>query len=242
MIGGIAAAVLLGAGATWYFGFRDDGSTTSSTDDGTSATAADAGLEEAETTPTESELSALAALTQAPEPDADMEQAPPPTAEKVDPNKPEEPLPTLIEFEAFGPIEGTTAEQLTEWTELLSELYIDYGGATGRTRKRLRAQAGEIDIIQATPAFLNAIIGTDLADRDGILGVYTMVKDWQIRVASTPTFFFDGDITRTTVEDQNKRVKVVKLWINWWKDYDSGKTNLTDYREKMEKRVKKKTG
>jgi len=55
-------------------------------------------------------------------------------------------------------------------------------------------------------------LDTDLAERDGILGIFTMVKDWQTRVASTPTFFFDGDIRATTAEDQNKRVKVVYLW------------------------------
>jgi len=251
MLGGIVALLIMVAGAIWWFGFRDDGSTSATVADDVAMTSDDSSSSNADGS-TDTAATDLAGNTgddiddsaaQAPAPTNELEQAPAPTATaKADPDKPEEPLPTLIEFEPFGPVEGTTAEQLAEWTEMLSELYIEYGGATGRTRKRLKAKVEAIDIIHATPAFLNAIIGADLARRDGILGIFTMVKDWQTRVASTPTFFFDGDTRATTVADQNKRVKVVKLWEQWWRGYASGKNDLDAYREKMEKRVKQKAG
>ncbi|MFT7462522.1 MAG: hypothetical protein ACI9EF_000862 [Pseudohongiellaceae bacterium] len=186
---------------------------------------------------------ALAALT-APSATAsggdapDVEQAP--AAEKPVKIDPAEPMDTLIQFDAFGPVEGVSQEDLDQWTAKLHELYIDGGGATGRTRKRLRAEVAEIDIIQITPAFLNAIIGVDLLETNSILGVFTMVKDWQTRVGSTPTFFFDGDVNATGIIDQNKRVTVVNLWVGWWDGYASGKNNLDDYRAKMEGRLKSK--
>jgi len=184
-------------------------------------------------------LDALTALTsptaQAPAA-TDVAQAPPAAEQgKVDPD---EPLDTLIMFDPFGPIEGATEQDLEDWTVMLKELYIEDGGATGRTRKRLRAQAAELDIIELTPAFLNAIIGVDLKETESILGVFTMVKDWQERVGFVPTFFFDGDVNATEIIDQNKRVKVVDLWHGWWSGYASGKGDLVAYREKMEAAVK----
>lgn len=184
-------------------------------------------------------LDALTALTsptaQAPAA-ADVTQAPAAVDEgKVDPD---EPLDTLIMFDPFGPIEGATEQDLEDWTVMLKELYITDGGATGRTRKRLRAQSAELDIIELTPAFLNAIIGVDLKETESILGVFTMVKDWQERVGFVPTFFFDGDVNATEIIDQNKRVKVVDLWHGWWTGYASGKGDLVAYRKKMETAVK----
>jgi len=280
MIVGAVVLLAIAGGAAWWFGFRDDGSTTatdttamsgessavapdsSGADDMTDAvvppSAAKAEADEAvasNSAPAESTddsagsddggtgaLDALTALTnptaQAPEAAAPVDQAPAAVTEgKVDPD---EPLDTLIMFEPFGPIEGASQQDLEDWTVMLKELYIEDGGATGRTRKRLRAQAAEVDIIQLTPAFLNAIIGVDLKETESILGVFTMVKDWQERVGYVPTFFFDGDVNATEVIDQNKRVKVVELWHGWWLGYASGKGDLVAYREKMEKSVKDK--
>lgn len=265
MIVGVVVALLIAGGAGWWFGFRDDGSAGSNTPavvDDTSTARDDSGSGDASSAATESAVSdspsapasgtsdsgspagsALAALTapgspgeQAPAATDDVAQAPAAT----DPSKvsAEEPLPTLIEFEPFGPVEGTTQDQLDGWTAMLRELYIEDGGATGRTRKRLRAQAAEIDIIEITPAFLNAIRGVDLIETHAILGVFTMVKDWQERVGFVPRFFFDGDVNATEIIDQNKRVKVVQLWVDWWSGYASGKNDLVAYRKKMEKAVK----
>ncbi len=139
-------------------------------------------------------------------------------APKADPDAPEEPLPTLIEFDALPPALGSTAEELDEWTVLIKELYIDFGGATPRRKKKLLPQVRDLDLALSVPAYLNALRGVDISEEGNVVSVYKMVDDWQKSVGFFPRFSFPADTTRMDTKTQNLRVKVLQGWNSWWVD------------------------
>ena len=68
-----------------------------------------------------------------------------------------------IEFAALPPVAGSTSEELAEWTAVLDEVYIHYGGAVRRTRKRLMAIVEDVDPVEAYAAPTGPRIGESAA-------------------------------------------------------------------------------
>ena len=179
----------------------------------------------------------------------DMAKAPAPAAEKAPPaakpvetkaDLPDEPLPTLIAFEELPPVLGGDAADLAEWTATIKELYLDNGGATGRKRKGLLGKVRDLDPVDSVPAYLNALNGTDIADELTVKAVFTMVRDWQDKVARKPQFSFPADVNRMDVKTQNLRVKVLEGWYEWWtKSRASGQDQekLDGYRLMVEEAI-----
>ncbi|MCB9899317.1 MAG: hypothetical protein H6825_15030 [Planctomycetes bacterium] len=249
LIVGIVLVIVIGGAAAWYF-TQDDAPPATPPSEPTTSSATDEAADTAtgSETPETDQAKAPAPADEPAKAPAPIEKATPPAAQATGGSTvPDEPLPTKIEFEAFPPVVGTTQDQLDEWTALLKELYLDDGGALGRTRKKLQdREEAEIDAIDGIPAYLNAVNGIDFADTESVKGAYSLIAHWQDRVANTPTFYFDGDVSRMETEDQNKRVMAVRNWTDWWKGLrKSGqdKANLDDYRQKVEeKRAAKEDG
>lgn len=172
---------------------------------------------------------------------APVAQAPAPAADaSAGKSDPAVPLSTVLEFELLKPLEGYSQEDLDNWTTLVRTLYVEFGGATGRERKRLKDQLEAISPIDAVPAYINALHGVDLAEDSAINGVFNLCKDWQDRVAQKPKFYFSGDVTDKSVERQNDRVIVIlNQWIPWWLDKLSSPIKMEDYRELVASELKK---
>jgi hypothetical protein len=170
---------------------------------------------------------------------APVEQAPAAAATKADPD---EPLPTIIEFELIPPLDSVTQEDHDAWMVIISEMFIEYGGATGRQRKRLKAELDEVDPITAFPAFANAMIGVDLAEDQGIVAVFNLVKYWQEAVAFKPHFNFSGDVTDKSIKQQNLRIKTIAGLPAWWDSVTKDEITLEEYRERVADERRKREG
>lgn len=264
LIVGIVVVVLIaGVGGWWFFG-RDDATTTTpdTTSTTTAADIAAAGAEDAVAPPSFDKAPAPAnADTTSGDDDAGNDSgassgndtsgepalakapAPAPPAAAVDPDAPIEPLPTLIEFEPLEPALGSTAEELAEWTALITETYVEFGGATGKRRGKLLGQVRELDPVLSVPAYLNALNGVDIGEPTYVIAMYKMVDDWQKSVGYKPTFSFPADTTRMDASTQNLRVKVLNGWRGWWVDQRKAgqdQEKLDEYRLMVETALREK--
>jgi hypothetical protein len=170
---------------------------------------------------------------------APIEQAPAAAAVTADPD---EPLPTIIEFDRIPALASVAEEDQEAWEAIISEMFIEYGGATGRQRKRLKAELDEVDPITAFPAFANAMIGVDLAEDQGIVAVFNLVKYWQQAVAFKPHFNFSGDVTDKSIKQQNLRIKTIAGLPAWWDSVTKDEIALEEYRERVEDERRKREG
>ncbi len=226
----IIVGVLAAGGGAWYF-MGGDGETPAGDGD----TAKPAGGETSEDTSASGEGSAAGDNTSA-TPDEVVESNPPadevpdPTstdsasasgddsAEKAPAPAPVvaavEALDPVLTFDLFPPLEGTDQAEFDEWVATIHEYYLDPPGPRGQ--RKLRDKIDAMDIVDATPAFLNVMHGLDLSNSTSIRDSFRLVSDWQERQGGKLHFFFDGDITLTEPKDVNKRVLATLGWVKWW--------------------------
>ncbi|MBM3985980.1 MAG: hypothetical protein FJ296_09890 [Planctomycetes bacterium] len=124
---------------------------------------------------------------------------------------------------------GTTEEQLAEWTGLVKSLYIDDPGA--KARKKLIAQLEEIDIVDSTPAYINAMIGLNMSNPIDIRNAGNLIGDWSKRQGVVIRFAFDQEASKTDTLDVNRRIIVVEGWRTSFAGKMASEQLLTKYRE-----------
>jgi hypothetical protein len=145
---------------------------------------------------------------------------------KIDVETPRDPI---VAIEPLGPVPGTSEEQLAEWTGLVKSLYIDDPGA--KARKKLIAQLKEIDIVDCTPAYLNALIGLNMSNPIDIRNAGNLVGDWSERQGKQILFAFDLEASKTGRVDVNKRIIVIEDWRKIFAGKLADEKLLTRYRE-----------
>jgi len=245
----IVLVIVLGGGAGWWFlagpGAGDEAATADAGGDEAPA-AGDAGpasREDAATT----DASAAAPDEGAPDdvpPDevapvdaAAAPAAPAPTkiAEKKRDSLEDLDLDPVLDFEPVPPLEGTTQEQLDEWTALVRSYFLE--DPSPRTAKRLRTQLEQLDIVDATPAFLNAIRGVDISKPLQIRNVWRLVEHWQEEQGGVLKFYFEGETSRDSKVDRNKRIIAIVGrgdepggWLGWWLGKKDDPQKIEKYR------------
>lgn len=149
----------------------------------------------------------------------------PPPSGKPDVETPRDPV---IAIAPLPPVPGTTEEQLAEWSALVRELYIE--DPSPKVMKKLKAQLAELDIVDLTPAFVNAMIGLDMSNAIDIRNGGKLVDDWSHRQGRVLKFFFDLDASRVSQVDINKRVIVIEGWRTAFEKYTADPARLEKYR------------
>lgn len=183
--------------------------------------------------PAAAEESAVAPTAEAAAPEAVAAEAAPAAAPAPEPppsGKPdvETPRDPVIAIEPLPPVPGTTDEQLAEWSALVRELYLE--DPSPKAMKKLKAQLAELDIVDLTPAFVNAMNGLDMSDAIDIRNGGKLVDDWSHRQGRVLKFFFDLDASRVGQVDINKRVIVIEGWRTAFEKYVNDPARLEKYR------------
>ena len=131
----------------------------------------------------------------------------------------------VVELSPLAPAPGTTASDLANWTALVRHAFLvpyeeaDRGTGPGARTVPFLQERNElmtIDILDSTPAYINALIGEDMSDSDTIANTSKLVQYWQQRVRYKVHFFFNGNSSENTESDIMKRTKVIENWGIWW--------------------------
>ena len=138
---------------------------------------------------------------------AEPPAAPPPTAPTIEDPAPRDPT---VAIEALGPLPGTTAGQLVKWTALVKSVYHD--DPPPRTRRRLIGQLEEIDIVNCTPAYINAVNGLDMSNPIDIRNAASLIGDWSKRQGYQLHFAFNQEASKVGTNDINNRVIAIEGW------------------------------
>jgi hypothetical protein len=117
-----------------------------------------------------------------------------------------------VRFALLPPAPGTTTIQLADWTSLVREAFLDPVIAV---RRSARDRLAGLDPLDTTPAFLNALIGLDMAEVTDVMRASSLVRSWRERTGKTVDFDFPGH-TRTDEEDAARRLDTIDRWIEAW--------------------------
>ncbi len=226
IIGGVV--LLIGAGLFFAFSGSDSGSDPANAV--TTPEEVDPTNGQAPTPVDETAAAAPAPTAEAASAPAAAPEAPPPAVAVVPTSTPGEPKnPVLDFFDPLPPVEGTDLAQLEEWTVLVSDTFFD--PPHPKTRRKLIAELDAIDIVDLTPAIINTMAGKDMSDQLSVRDAFGLVDWWQERCARKPHFFFEGDITRMSPEDIDKRVIVMEGVVKWWQSKLDTPGSIATYRD-----------
>lgn len=251
MVLGILGLIVV-AGAVWWFGLRDDGSSTTPATDTTEQTTTDdtAAPDETATDPTTDDAApaaeaaapaaepVAAAPAPAPAPAASTDDGAPAAAATAAPAaKDEGPYDPILAFDRIAPVPGTTDDDLATWEQELYDTFLD--PPHPKVQKTKIAALNEIDIVDLTPAIMNSLIGLDTSDPIQLRDSTKLIQWWQERTRGTPTFTWVGDATRTGQEDVDLRVKTINDLLRYWASKKNDPELLDALRKKIADRIAK---
>ncbi len=121
----------------------------------------------------------------------------------------------VLVFPAFGPAPGSTSEQFGGWAGVIEEFFL--GSLTEERRLELEQQLRDIPIVDATPAFINALRGLDMANPEHIVQAGALTKYWYEAQIRYKQIVLDGNPAALLPGHVRNRMLVVDGWVRMWK-------------------------
>jgi len=146
---------------------------------------------------------------------------------------------SILCLPVFGPTPGTTWEELDRWQAVIERWFYGHGGRrlevdTGLPRGKLAfGPVLGLDVVEATWAFFNAVIGRDKADPVDVAATARMPEHWMTRVGYGAWFSFDDRPTRVSEKDVERRLRGIQNWHKWWQDKLDNPELMPPWREKV---------
>ncbi len=140
----------------------------------------------------------------------------------------------VLRFERFGPAPGTTPEQFAAWGNLLAERFL--ADPEPERLPALDAALAELPIVDATPAFINALHGLDMGDPTDIERAVAVSRYWYDGMVKYKHVVLDEDTAKVSAVDVRNRMLVVDGWIRLWQrtlDREGGVDRLRTRVEKL---------
>jgi hypothetical protein len=142
------------------------------------------------------------------------------------------PTSSVIAFEPLAAAPGSTPLQLEQWTAIVRASLLTAAPSADEAW-RCRDELRQLDGIDATPAFLNALNGLDMSTQDHVARAYNVVGAWQERVGKVPHFWFP-DHSRLTSQDVSRRLTSLARWREYWLERASDPVRMAEWRQQVE--------
>jgi hypothetical protein len=144
-----------------------------------------------------------------------------------------------LEFVPCAPTPGTTMAQQEEWAALVRSTWRDGFGRVQRAAHGSQANfdGRDMDIVDATPAWLNALRGLDLSDAGDLAFASYVLIDWRTRQGQQLKFHWNPDPEAASADDLRRRVLVIDGLLLAWRGKVEDPLALAEYRQQVAERL-----
>ena len=137
-----------------------------------------------------------------------------------------------LQFEPFGPAPGTSDEVFAQWGALLKARFLEEPPAD--QLEVLDAKLAHVPIVDATPVFINALLGLDMGDPDDIRRAHAITSYWYEGMLKWKHVILDGNESKLSQAHVRNRMLVVDGWVRMWKRTLDSENGVSKLRTRIE--------
>ena len=139
---------------------------------------------------------------------------------------------TLVAFEPLGPYPGQPAAQYEAALADLRERF--YGRPDEARRAQLTAQLGKLHIVDLTGAYIDLVIGLDMAVPDDVALAGAIVTEWFDRQQRYKQVILDTNPDRMDGSWPQNRVAILDGWRRLWLRTIEDPERVARYRKRVD--------